>query len=317
MTPEMYRFGCEDPRWLTFLDEHGFVVVRGVVGDAAGFVAGLWDVVEALAGGGLDRRSAASQRVGRHWPVMLHGGMIQYVGHSAAQWELRERVAPVFAKLHGVEASELASSFDGFCLMSGQRRYKPRSEISFMHTDQSPRRPARWSIQGLVNLVDNDAQSGGLVVIPGSHRAHAPFFRGRGLMDHASDWYLFSDEEKRDPLFRNTIKVCGMAGDVMLWDSRTFHCNTIPARAVLRVCAYICMLPKKVVPAAVVAKRAEALRARRCTSHHPGDGFRMFPRLPRHVTLRQRDAYVAKLPGLQPGPTGALQWSLAHVGAAG
>lgn len=315
MTAQEYRFAVEHPGWPAFLDEHGFVVLAGVVPEAARYVDGLWDVVEALAGGALDRKVAATQAVGRSWPVMLHGGMIQYVGHSAAQWGLREQVAPAFARLHGCDVGELASSFDGFCLMSGERRYRPRPAISFVHTDQGPLRPPRWSIQGLVNLVDNDERSGGLVVIPRSHRAHAEFFRKRGI-EHRGDWYLFSEEEKKDPLFRGHLKVCGEAGDLMLWDSRTFHCNTIPSKPALRVCAYICMLPKKQVPAATVAKRAEAVAERRCSSHHPGDGFRMFPRLPRHVTQRQRDMYLARLPGLQPGPTTALQWSLAHVGGA-
>lgn len=315
MTPEQYRFAFDHPGWPTFLDEHGFVVIRAVVGDAANYVAGLWDVVEALAGRGLDRRVAATQRIGRNWPAMIHGGMIQYVGHSAAQWQLRERVAPAFARLYGCAADQLASSFDGFCLMSGQRRYRPRSELAFVHTDQSPRRTTRWSIQGLVNLVDNDAQSGGLVVVPGSHRLHQQFFRSRGL-DHRGDWYVFSDADKRDPIFNHHLKVCGEAGDLMLWDSRTFHCNTIPRRPVERVCAYICMLPKQQVPAAVLARRAEALATRRTTSHHPGDGFRMFPRLPRHITREQEQAYRERLPGLQPGPVGPLQWSLAHTGVA-
>lgn len=315
MKAREYRFGWEDPRWPAYLDEHGFVVLGGVVEGAAEFVGGLWDVVEALSGGALDRRVAATQQVGRNWPTMLHGGMIQYVGHSASQWGLRERVAPVFARLHGCGVGELASSFDGFCLMSGQRTYKPRSETSFLHTDQSPLRPPRWSIQGLVNLVDNDEGSGGLVVVPRSHRAHAEFFARRGLR-HASDWYVFSDEEKKDPACRGHLKVCGEAGDLMLWDSRTFHCNTVPGRPVERVCAYICMLPKKQVPAATLARRAEAVAERRCSSHHPGEGFRVFPRLPRHVTAKQRDTMVARLPGLQPGPTTPLQWSLAHTGAA-
>jgi ectoine hydroxylase-related dioxygenase (phytanoyl-CoA dioxygenase family) len=313
MKLESYRFTLDDPRWPAFLDEHGFVVIRRVVADAPAFVAAFWELIEALAGGRLDRRNAATLRLGRNWPAMLHGGMIQYVGHSAAQWELRERCAPVFAKLYGVAVDALATSFDGLCLMSGQRTYRPRSPIGFVHTDQAPHRPAKWSIQGLVNLVDNDESAGGLVVIPGTHRLHAEYFRKIGR-ERGSDWYLFSDEEKKDPLFRKHLKVCGEAGDVMLFDSRTFHCNTTPSRAVDRACAYVCMLPKGQVPKGVVPKRAEALAERRCSSHHPGEGFRVFPRLPRHMTAEQRAAYEAMLPGLQPGPANPLQRSLAHAG---
>jgi predicted 2-oxoglutarate/Fe(II)-dependent dioxygenase YbiX len=41
----------------------------------------------------------------------------------------------------------------------------------------------------------------------------------------------------------NTIKVNSKAGDFILFDSRTFHCNTVPMTKTLRVCTYICMLP--------------------------------------------------------------------------
>ncbi len=312
MRPEQYRFELDNPDWPAFLDAHGFVVLRRVVADAPVFVEAFWDILEALSDGGLDRKQPATQQRGKSWPSMLHGGMVQYVGHSAAQWALRERCAPVFARIHGCPVDQLATSFDGLCFMSGQRRYQPRSPLSFVHTDQAPHRPPRWSIQGLVNLVDNDADSGGLVVIPGSHRRHQEFFRSRGLAP-TSDWYVFTDADKKDPIFREHLKVCGEGGDLMLWDSRTFHCNTIPSRPVERVCAYICMLPKGQVPAEVVARRRVAVDERRCTNHHPGDGLKLFPALPRHVTEAQRRRYVERLPGLQPGPAGPLQWSLAHV----
>ena len=44
------------------------------------------------------------------------------------------------------------------------------------------------------------------------------------------------------------IKLDSQAGDFILWDSRTFHCNTVPRKKVLRVCTYICMLPAERVP---------------------------------------------------------------------
>lgn len=313
MEPEQYRFDLDHPAWPGFLDEHGFVVLRRVVADAPDFVSSLWDLCEAL-GEGLDRRIPATLQRGRAWPAMLHGGMIQYVGHSAAQWALRERVAPAFARLHGVGADALATSFDGLCFMSGQRTYQPRGPLSIIHTDQGPHRPARWSVQGLVNLVDNDARAGGLCVVPGSHRAHAAFFRERRLAP-PGDWYLFNEEEKKDPLFARVLKVCGEAGDLMLWDSRTFHGNTIPSEPVVRACAYICMLPKDQIPRAVLPRRAQAVAERRCSNHHPGDGLRLFPVLPRHLTAAQRRRYLERLPVLQPGPTGPLQRSLAHVEA--
>lgn len=310
--PDSYRFEQADPRWIPFLDEHGFVVVKGVVGDCGPHVAGLWGIVEELSGGKIRRDEPRSLGDDGRWPYMLHGGMIQYLGHTPLQWALRELCAPVFAALHGCDVEELASSFDGLCLMSGRRRYEPRSPTSFLHTDQGPRRPDRWSIQGLVNLVESDEASGGLVVIPGTHKLHREYFRSRGIAP-GGDWYKFSEEQKRDPIFARHLKVCAGPGDFLMFDSRTFHCNTVPGKPVDRLCAYVCMLPKTHVPAHVRRMRREALDGRRCSSHHPGDGFRVFPEFPRFASAAQRAALAAPVRRLQEPPLTPLQMSLACV----
>jgi hypothetical protein len=52
---------------------------------------------------------------------MLHGGMIQYIGHAQFQWDIRKEIAEsVYSKLWSVDKFELASSFDGFCFMTGK-----------------------------------------------------------------------------------------------------------------------------------------------------------------------------------------------------
>ncbi len=312
MDPDTYRFALEDDRWRWFLEEHGFAVVRSVLRDGRGYVDEVWSMVERLAEGKLRRGDAKTMARGANWPFMLHGGMIQYLGHTEAQWELRERCAEVFARYFGCSVWQLASSFDGLCLMSGARGYQPRDPLSFVHTDQSPRRNHFWSIQGLINLADCDAGSGGLVVIPGTHRIHHDFLLSKGKCPKG-DWYAFSDEEKKDPVFRGYVKVCAEAGDFVLFDSRTFHCNTVPEKVVDRACAYICMLPKDRVPRFIVPRRREALEARRCSSHHPGDGFRMFPEVPRYANAEQRRVILARQAELQRGPSTPLQRSLAYA----
>ena len=47
----------------------------------------------------------------------MHGGMIQYVGHSTPQWELRKKAKKLFQKLW--KDDYVKSSFDGFCFMNG------------------------------------------------------------------------------------------------------------------------------------------------------------------------------------------------------
>lgn len=75
----------------------------------------------------------------------------------------------------------------------------------------------------------------------------------------------------------NHIKVNTKAGDFILFDSRTFHCNAVPKTKTLRVCTYICMLPTKKIVPQILELRQLAFKNKRTTSHHPGSGFRTFP----------------------------------------
>jgi ectoine hydroxylase-related dioxygenase (phytanoyl-CoA dioxygenase family) len=286
--------------WTRFLAEHGYAVVSGAISReaAASALQDLWGLMEALSPVRRDR--PATWRTGTSWPPMLHGGMIQYLGHTALQWRLREQTAPLFASYYEVAATELATSFDGLCMMHGARGYKNVGNlVSFLHTDQSPLRRGEWSIQGLVNLAESGHDDGGLVVVPGSHLEHQAFFEGHPKGTQKDDWYKLTDAETARYASR-TRKVCAQPGDFLLWDSRTLHCNTVPGRKdAIRACVYVCMLPKERVLPHVRVKRAMGWRERRVSCHHPGDGFRLFPTLPRFVT--GRDAFYAKVLALQQG----------------
>ena len=108
---------------------------------------------------------------------MLHGGMIQYIGHSQFQWDIREKCTPLFAKLWDVDQKELATSMDGFCFMNGVRKYMKKPFDSFLHSDQSPLKDKIWSYQGACCLTDNEEDAGGFVCVPESHLIHREFFK--------------------------------------------------------------------------------------------------------------------------------------------
>lgn len=78
--------------------------------------------MEYLSEGKLLRNDYSTQILGKNYPVVLHGGMIQYIGHSKPQWELRKLCKPIFQKLWNTE--NVKTSFDGFCFMNGRRNYK-------------------------------------------------------------------------------------------------------------------------------------------------------------------------------------------------
>ena len=52
--------------------------------------------METLSEGKLDRSDPKTQTLAKNYPVVLHGGMIQYIAHSQSQWELRTLCKPIF-----------------------------------------------------------------------------------------------------------------------------------------------------------------------------------------------------------------------------
>eukprot|EP00971_Amphidinium_carterae_P256231 5087384-Amphidinium_carterae.1 len=66
------------------------------------------------------------------------------------------------------------------------------------------------------------------------------------------------------------------AGDLVLWDSRTVHCNTpalstpiTPGNRLLRACAYVCMTPKAWADERTLEDRRKGYEIRVTTSHWP------------------------------------------------
>lgn len=106
------------------------------------------------------------------------------------------------------------------------------------------------------------------------------------MENYKKNWFLIPEEDKEKEPLSKCIKVNSQAGDFILFDSRTFHCNTVPKKQVLRVCTYICMLPEDHVPERTRILRELAVKNRRVSNHHPGDGFKTFPTLPRFVQNR-------------------------------
>lgn len=172
------------------MSEQGFVVISNWLGkeECAKYVDDFWEIMEILADGVLDRKDPTTQVLSKNYPPVLHGGMIQYVGHSRPQWELRKHLMPLFQRLW--KTDKLKSSFDGFCFMNGRRNYRDSPINSFLHCDQSPTRDQVWSYQGVLTLTDSGENQGGFVVVPRSHLQHRQYFADKGMLDFKKDWYL-------------------------------------------------------------------------------------------------------------------------------
>lgn len=137
----------------TQLEKEGYTVVKGYldVDVAKEYNTQLWDVYRQLVK-----------------PVKLHSGMIQYLGHTKPQWELRHLCKGIFEQLW--KTSDLVTSFDGFCIMDGDSRVQRVAPDAFLHRDQKLTSAELLTYQGLISLSDNtDVESGGFVCVPKSH----------------------------------------------------------------------------------------------------------------------------------------------------
>jgi len=130
-------------------------------------------------------------------------------------------------------------------------------------------------LQGLVTLKDATASTGGLVVIPQSHMHHSDLCE---RLRHPVD---FVPVPPGDPVLAAPKRlVTARAGDLVLWDSRTVHCNEPgpPSRVqaasgddVLRAVSYVCMTPVSKAPYAVISRRQEAFESNVSSTHWPHD----------------------------------------------
>ncbi len=161
-------------------------------------------------------------------------------GHLAGAWEARldARVRDVFAALW--RTAELVSSVDAVCavrpLRSGQR---PRPQ-PLIHTDENPFGPgadtdALHVAQGALSLPATSASSAGTTVVAGSHKHHRRLLTQQfpnaelASAPHVN-WYELRDDRARNEarwLLQQPgcrlVDVETQAGDLLLWDSRTFH----------------------------------------------------------------------------------------------
>jgi hypothetical protein len=46
------------------------------------YINDFWTIMETLSEGKLDRNDAKTQILAKNYPVVLHGGMIQYIAHT-------------------------------------------------------------------------------------------------------------------------------------------------------------------------------------------------------------------------------------------
>jgi len=302
---EVERFAPGSKASIDYLDEHGFVVIKNALSEAQSQQAMtlLWDYLEEL-GTGIDRRDMATWTDDK-WPTAVHGGILPSfgIGHSAAQWFIRD-IATVKASFAAVwDTDDLLTSFDGVALWrpwAHNPQWRTNNGPSWLHIDQHPiGRPGKHCVQGLVNLLPTSEHTGGNVVVPGSHKRFATIpqdYTERLARIHPSiDHFRFPND---DPVLADSqpIQAHMDAGDMLLWDSRTVHCSspgsdTPPdAQALMRAASLICMMPRAKSNAEVIEERKQAVT--HCTSTtNWSDRFINADKFPQILAVEDRNKY--------------------------
>ena len=161
------------------------------------------------------------------------------VGHQRFAWLARTnpKIINIFKELWNT--NELVTSFDGCCYYSSEYIGEPGY---WTHTDQSSRKKGLHCYQSFLSLTNNSERT--LILYKGSHLLHEDYFITMEI-DEPRDWNIL-DKNYVNKLVDDQIYLDVNAGDLVIWDSRTFHQNTCgtPSCNEERLIQYLCYLPK-------------------------------------------------------------------------
>jgi hypothetical protein len=198
-------------------------------------------------------------------------------------------VIDAFAKVYDTE--DLIVSFDGVNLAFPRMDLK--SNTPWPHQDQDPEKPGFRCLQGLVNLLPNGDNDGGLIVckvsinlgnedalvltgLQGAHllseEFHAEFKdEPDKIWAWTKEWYGFTDKGRQWLADKGCewIKVNAEPGDLLLWDSRTPHYNLSPSGSSPRFCVYTCYMPVVDATQEELIRKKGAFETTQGTTHWP------------------------------------------------
>ncbi|KAJ1636256.1 hypothetical protein T492DRAFT_960676 [Pavlovales sp. CCMP2436] len=286
---EAPRLTPGSPEATAHLRAHGYVVLAGVLNATELQMARelQWEFMEG-SGKGIRRAEPTTwHRIKTNQYGIVWGSG---AGQSAFMWYIRSapRLVGAFAALWGIDSLELLTSFEGigmFPPVELEASWGSPLAEGWFHTDQNGlSRPGLWTLQSFTSLFDQDATTGAFVVVPGSHLGH------RGVTKRAlaeapgtprSQQFLMVSPD--DPVLTASPPrlIRCKAGDSVVWDSRTVHCNTpggaqrlstvteAPKPELRRVAAYVSMAPRyRATEQTILLRKRAVLLSQSCT-HWP------------------------------------------------
>jgi len=246
---------ADEDGYKKYFESHGVVVVRDVLSPEAleATLQEMWGAPALLGDTGVVRDDPETWK---KWPLEAHGFLDLRPGHVEAElsqiWSNRQNpnVVRIFQTL--LQHTELRLlQRDRLSMMPPTRDEKRSHEFperrtkgGWLHWDQNPwSRPGFMGVQGLIALTDHTLTSGGFLCVPDfcgqferwaeENPPQTPDMRGRTLVRVPLE----------DPVQSRARKVLAPAGSVIVWDSRTPHCNYPNDDHTFRACQYVSYEP--------------------------------------------------------------------------
>ncbi|KAL3464919.1 hypothetical protein BJX64DRAFT_286106 [Aspergillus heterothallicus] len=277
------RLTGDDPSfgdWRDDLVRDGYAVIRGAISlnRAQGYADEMYSWLEEF-NLGFDRNNLATARE-KHLPIINEKGMCWWysLAHEDFVWKIRAEpgVVGAFEKVYATE--DLIVSFDAVNFtFPGRDDIAPNKP--WPHQDQNPDTRGFRCLQGLVNILPNGPQDGGLIVCKGGHLLSEQFHqdmkdepRIKGFFD---EWYGYTEAGMKwlEDHGLEWHKVSVEPGDLIVWDSRTPHYNLPSSSTRPRFCVYTCYMPVADVTQDDLRRKKEAFEGYRTTSHWPNATF--------------------------------------------
>ena len=269
---------------LKHLDEFGYAVIKSVASEheVNQGIEYLWDFLENLPEC-TSKRNDSSTWDGDEWYPSPRNGILNAMGTGQCGFAWQARLLPKVKKTFSAiwETDDLITSFDGVNVFRPWVKESTwKTKGGWWHVDQNgyfEDRRGRISVQGLVSYTAASKVTGGLCVLAGSHKKFTEMCL-RNEIAYMEGNYLKADETiLNDKDFEKRL-VCCDAGDLIIWDSRTVHCNTPghddmkhlqDPNKVLRACAYVCMTPLAWASKETLEARRAAFINNESTTHWP------------------------------------------------
>ncbi|GAK63261.1 phytanoyl- dioxygenase [Moesziomyces antarcticus] len=265
--------------WRDDILRDGYVVIKGAIprDRADGYGEQMMSYIENFAGGlGFDRSDPSTVKES-NMPVINEKGMCLGYGiaHEDFTWAVRQEpgIVDAFEKVY--DTKDLIVSFDGVNMTFPNRNdLKPNKP--WPHQDQDPSKPGFRCMQGLVNLLPNGPNDGGLIVCKGAHLLSEAFHREFAnepdrIWAWTKEWYGFTESGMAWLASKGCewVKLDAEPGDLLLWDSRTPHYNLSPTGQQPRFCIYTCFMPVTEASDEDLVRKKHAFETLQSTTHWP------------------------------------------------